>query len=191
MLELRGMTFQTMYRQIPSVLFTLPLTLAISACGGDENETPDVDAGPAIDARLGSIDAAAGVICPNALASYPGMLFSPSATDSGQLFEFNAQLTEDNPPDGLRLSIDGAVAEKLGSFQLPSADWQVSICVDDSDGSCSNPLKAVSGTLTVTSVTGRFRATLNESVHVDDVGAPTCSAALRQASFDVAILVTN
>lgn len=189
MLELRSMISQKMC--CPSVFFAIPLVLAIAACGDDESETPDIDAAPSIDARLGSIDAAAGVVCPNALAIYPGMLFSPSATDSGQLFQFEAQLTSDNPPDGLRLSIDGAVVEKLGNFALPSPDWQASICVDNADGSCTNELKVVSGTLIVTSVSGRFQATLNESVYADDLDTPTCSAALRQASFDVTILVTN
>lgn len=172
-------------QQVP--FFILALTSAI-ACGDSEGDTPAIDATPSIDARPGTIDAAAGVVCAGALASYPGMLFSPMANDDGQIFVFDADLTSDSPADGLRISINDSVVDKLGTFSLPSTDWQVSLCIDDADGSCTNELTVVSGTLIVTSVSGRFRANLNESVYADDAAAPTCSAALRQASFDVAIL---
>lgn len=167
--------------------FPLAMSSAI-ACGDSKSDAPEIDGSLAIDARPGLVDAALGVVCEGAMASYPGMLFSPMANDDGQNFVFNADLTSDNPADGLRISINDSVVDKLGTFSLPSTDYAVSLCIDDSDGTCANELKVVSGTLVVTSVSGRFRANLNESVYADDVAAPTCSAALRQASFDVAIL---
>ncbi len=174
-------------RSTPLPFFFLAMSLTI-ACGDSKSDAPEIDGSPAIDARPGLVDAASGVICTGALASYPGMLFSPMANDDGQNFVFNADLTSDSPADGLQISISDDVVDKLGTFSLPSADWKLSLCIDDSDGTCANELKVVSGTLVVTSVSGRFRANLNESIYADDVVAPTCSSALRQASFDVAIL---
>ncbi|MBL4632310.1 MAG: hypothetical protein JKY56_00470 [Kofleriaceae bacterium] len=171
-----------------NVAFFLLAMISAVACGDSQSDAPEIDGSPSIDARPGLVDAASGVVCAGALASYPGMLFSPMANDDGQTFVFNANLTSDSPADGLQISISESAVDKLGTFSLPSADWQVALCIDDSDGTCENELKAVSGTLVVTQVSGRFRANLNESIYADDLAAPSCSSALRQASFDVAIL---
>ncbi len=160
---------------------TFAIALAGVACG--ESDSDSVDAAPVETFDAGPADAAVGVVCQDAEASYAGTLNAPTAEDDGQSLVFLGQLDATN--DALRVA---SMAAANGTVQFPDPAWNVSICIDDLSGDCNAPLVAYSGTMSVTSVEDRFRASLTEVIFVDDLQAPTCSAALSQASFDVAIL---
>tara|TARA_R110002096_G_scaffold239101_1_gene430717 strand:- start:77701 stop:78246 length:546 start_codon:yes stop_codon:yes gene_type:complete len=164
---------------------SLCIALAVVACGCGESDSQGSDAAPESRFDAGPADAAAGVVCQNAQASYAGTLNSPAAEDDSQALVFVAQLDETD--DALRIEVASAAAT-TGTLQLPDPAWTVQICLDDLSGACSDELLAYSGTMTVGSVEDRFRASLDEVIFVDDLDAPSCSAALSQASFDVAIL---
>lgn len=164
---------------------SLCIALAAAAGGCGESDSQSLDAAPESRFDAGPADAAAGVVCQNAQASYAGTLNSPAAEDDGQALVFVAQLDETN--DALRIEVASASAI-TGAVLLPDSAWTVQICLDDLSGTCSDELLAYSGTMTVGSVEDRFRASLSEVIFVDDLEAPTCSGALSQASFDVAIL---
>jgi hypothetical protein len=160
----------------------IALAFATSACGSDSD---GVDAAPEQVFDAGPADAAVGVVCPNARASYAGTLNSPTAEDDGQSLVFVGQL--DDAVAALRIEVSSAAAA-IGTVQFPDPAWNVEICLNDLSGDCNDSIIAYSGSMTVGSVEGRFQASLTEVIFVDDLAAPTCSGALSQASFDVAIL---
>ncbi len=111
------------------------------------------------------------------------MLNEPAASDDGTTLEFRGGL---GASDVLRIAAaSGATAD--GSVDLPDSTWSVTICVNDDDESCTDALSAYSGTLAVTSTEGRFQASIDRVIFVDDLGTPTCSASVSQSSIDVAI----
>ncbi len=180
---MRNFGTSSLFLGLSSVLGSAALVTS-AGCGGDD--APSADAAPQGDAPLpGPADAATGVVCENALATYGATLGAPSAEDDGTDLSFVAQL--DNSNDGLRIVVSTGEAPRQ-DIALPDAAWQVGICVDQTDGSCDTELPAYSGTLSVTSVEGRFQASLSQVIFADDIAAPTCSAALGQATIDVAIL---
>ncbi len=163
----------------------LSVAIAFASGGCGNSDSNGADAAPEQTFDAGPADAAVGVVCQNAQGSYPGTLNSPTAEDDGQSLVFLGQL--DTTDDALRVAVASAAAAN-GTVQFPDPNWNVAVCLDDANGDCSDPLVAYSGTMVVTSVEDRFRASLDEVIFVDDLDAPTCSAALSQTSFDVAIL---
>jgi len=169
----------------PQFRYQLIASLVVLVGCGDDGASED--AGVVIDAINVRPDVMNGVTCPNAEPNYPGALQSPTATDDGTTLTFFGDLNTDTPPDRLRIVVADNVAEPIGTFVLPHADWSVSICVDDSDSTCATELVAFSGTLRVESVSTRFKANLDRVLFVDSQATPTCSASVSQASLDVAI----
>lgn len=162
------------------------LMLVCSAASGCGN-----DAGPAIDAMPGASDAlptfsdGAGVACAGAKALYSGTVFNPSAEDDGSVLSFSGNLDAASEPATLELRVASGNAP-AGSLPLPDGAWSVSICPTGGEA-CAGELVAYSGTLQVTSTEDRLQASLSEIIFVDDLTAPTCSAALSQSTIDVAI----
>ena len=157
----------------------------LAACGGEDKKDPS-DAGdpPAIDSMAAPIDATNGVACPGTEANYSGSLDNPSSGDDGVTLDFLGDL--DSTPDRLFIEVPTASAAP-GTYTLPDPTWSVSICVND-QGDCLTRLPVFSGTMTVTSVEGRFKANLDRVLFVDNVDAPTCSTSVSQATIDVSIL---
>jgi len=174
---------QTISSSLSASALSVAIAFASGGCGGSDSD--GVDAAPEQTFDAGPADAAVGVVCQNAQASYAGTLNGPTAEDDGQSLVFFGQL--DATDDGLRVAVASTAAAN-GTVQFPDPVWSVAVCLDDANGDCGDPLVAYSGTMVVTSVEDRFRASLDEVIFVDDLEAPTCSAALSQASFDVAIL---
>ena len=174
-------------------MFWIPRSLSCAAlvallgCGDDGGPAVDAAPGEDTDADNRVFDATNGVVCAGALANYTGVLVNAGAVEDRQNLVFLADLDSESAPDRLRVSVANAVLQKEGTFELPNADWSVSIRLDDADSSCSDALAAFSGTLRVDNVDERFKANLDRVILVDSVADPTCSAALSQASFDVAI----
>lgn len=162
------------------------LALSAIACGDDGGST---DAGPGdiIDANTAQADVMNGVVCPGAVANYSGNLETTGAQDDGTDLLFRGDLNLDTPPDSLQLKIASNAPMPTGVFAFPGGAWSVSICLDDSAGTCANALVAFSGTLTVETAATRLKASLDRVIFVDDLTTPTCSASLTQASLDVAI----
>ncbi len=160
------------------------LALAAASCGDSSDTQPD--AAPTADAQPpGPADSAVGVVCPNAEALYQGNLGAPRATDDETTLTFFASL--DGTGDSIRIVASSEEGPASG-IALPSNAWRVSLCLEATDESCNMELFAYEGTLSVASVEGRFQASLTEVIFTDNLDAPTCSAALRQATVDVAIL---
>lgn len=161
--------------------------LLLTGCG-DNGGSMDTGPGDVVDAMNARPDVVNGVVCSGAQATYGGTLLNPAAEDDGQELQFFGDLNANATPDRLRLLIADNAAQALGTFELPTSEWTVSICVDDGDESCTSALPAYSGSLRVDSITDRLQASLDRVIFVDDLDTPTCSASLSQASIDVAIL---
>jgi hypothetical protein len=162
------------------------LSMSLIACGDDGGGT---DAGPGdiVDANRVQPDVMNGVVCAGAAANYSGSLETTGAEDDGTNLLFRGDLNLDTPPDSLQLRIASNAATPTGTFTLPGSEWSVSICLDDSDGSCTNALVAFSGTFRVETAVTRLKANLDRVIFVDNLTTPTCSASVTQASLDVAI----
>lgn len=167
-----------------ALLATLSLATT-TACGNDDADSRDAAPQGIVDAAENVSDAMNGVVCPGTQANYPGSLNGPTAGDDGVTLEFSGEL--DSSEDLLSISVASNAAANA-TIELPDAAWSVAICVNDADGSCSDRLEAYSGTMTVTSVAERFRASVDRLIFVDDLDAPTCSSSVSQASIDVSIL---
>ncbi len=164
-------------------LSLLALSVLTLACGDDGAST--IDAMPAPIDGAPVFSDGSGVACAGAQQLYQGSIFNPAASDDGAELSFSGNIDNEAGPERLTLRVASA-NPPAGTLSLPDAAWATSICLGAAEP-CTNELVAYSGTLQINSTSDRLQASVTEAIFVDSLATPTCSAALSQATIDVAI----